>query len=180
MTYINDMDGGKMWYNANGVLHRDNDLPAVERIDGSKYWYTNGKLYRDNNLHVIEKANGGKEWCINNIYHRDNDLPAIITAEGDKYWFVNGKLHRLGGLPAIEYANGINQWYMYDINYAYEQVINYYKILTRFSRSCLRKIRMRRLRHLRWIHGELLCMPVKGNFPGGQDYHKMVGYFMSM
>jgi hypothetical protein len=26
---------------------------------------------------------------------------------------------------------------------------------------------MRKLRRLRWIHGELLCMPPKGSYPGG-------------
>jgi hypothetical protein len=57
---------------------------------------------------------------------------------------------------------------------------NYYIILTRFGRYCLRKIRMRRLRRLRWIHGELLCMHTKGSYPGGLDYHEMVSYFMSM
>jgi hypothetical protein len=62
----------------------------------------------------------------------------------------------------------------------YEQVCNYYKILSRFGRYCLKNIRMNRLRRLRWIHGELLCMPPKGSYLGGQDYHRMVSYFMSM
>jgi hypothetical protein len=39
---------------------------------------------------------------------------------------------------------------------------------------------MKRLKRVKLIHGELLCMPVKGSYPGGQDYHKMVSYFMSM
>jgi hypothetical protein len=62
----------------------------------------------------------------------------------------------------------------------YEKICKHYKILTRFGRYCLKKIRMKRLRRVKWIHGELLCMPSKGNYPGGQDYHKMVSYFMSM
>jgi hypothetical protein len=89
-------------------------------------------------------------------------------------------LHRLGGLPAIEYASGNKLWYIYNENYTYDQILNYYKTLKKFGRYCLRKIRMRKLRRLRWIYGELLCMPSKGGYPGGQDYHKMISYFMNM
>jgi hypothetical protein len=83
-------------------------------------------------------------------------------------------------LPAIEYNNGDKEWWINDEKCTYKQVCNYYKILTRFGRYCLKKIRMNRLRKLRWIHGELLCMPPKGSYPGGKDYHQMVSYFMSM
>jgi hypothetical protein len=151
-----DRYGNKTWYNENGELHRDNDLPAVEFINGDTEWYANGKL------------------------HRLNNLPAIENVNGDKLWNENGKCHHLGGLPAIEYANGRKEWYIYGHNYSYKQVINSYKILKRFGRYCLRKIRMKRLKRVSWIHGELLCMPSKRNYPGGQDYHKMVSYFMSM
>jgi hypothetical protein len=89
-------------------------------------------------------------------------------------------LHRLGGLAAIEHNDGRKLWYIYGKQYTYDEVINYYKILKNFFRYCLKKIRIRRLGRLRWIHGELLCMPLKGSYPGGQDYHKMVSYFMSM
>jgi hypothetical protein len=141
----------------NGKLHRDNDLPAIEDAYGDKLWYINGKLHRDNGLPAVEYSNGSKEWC------------------------VNGKLHRLGGLPAREYANGtVKEWYIYNKKYTYLQVCKQYKILKGFGRYCLKKIRMNRLRKLRRIHGELLCMPVKGSYPGGRDYHKMVSYFMSM
>jgi hypothetical protein len=81
------------------------------------------------------------------------------------------KRHLLRGFSAAE----VNYRGIYR-----KQVINYYKILTRFGRYCLRKIQMKRLKYLRWIRGELLCMPLKSNYPGGRDYHKMVSYFMSM
>jgi hypothetical protein len=145
-----------------------------------------GKVYKakngneNKNLYFFQRNNGDHEWYKGTKLHRDGNLPAIVTINGDKYWYVNGKLHRLSSLPAIERANGIKHWYIYGIKYTYEQVCNYYKTLTIFGRYCLKKIRMRRLRRLRWIHGELLCMPPKGSYPGGQDYHKMVSYFMSM
>ena len=141
--------------------------------------YVNGKHHHNNGLCNVEYENGDKYWRLNGKLHRDNDLPAVEDADGDGEWFVNGTRHRLGGLPAIHF-NKEKYYYIYGNQYSYEQVYNYYKILTRFGRYCLRKIRIRRLRKLRWIHGELLCMPPKGNFQGGQDYHQMVSYFMSM
>jgi hypothetical protein len=124
---------------------------------------------------------GNKTWYnTSGELHRDNDLPAVENANGSKSWYVNGELHRLGGLPAVEYANGDKEWHIYGKKYTYEKVCNYYKILKGFGRYCLKKIRMNRLRRLRWIHGELLCMPIKGNYPGGLDYHQMVSYFMNL
>jgi hypothetical protein len=195
-------DGEKHWY-YKGKLHRDNDLPAIKYANGIKKWYINGKLHRNNDLPAMKCTNGEKHWYYNGKLHRNNDLPAIITNnidieyEADEYriyhpyhpinenitkkeWYINRKRHRLGGLPAIENINGDKEWYIYDKQFTYEQVINYYHTLTRFGRYCLRKIRINRLRRLKWIHGELLCMPIKGSYPGGQDYHKMVSYFMSM
>jgi hypothetical protein len=146
--------GNVRWYNAYRELHRGNDLPAIEDADGRKEWYING------------------------LRHRDNDLPAIECANGDKLWYENGKSHRLGGLSACKYTNGDkSSCWIYGEYYTYSDICNYYKILKRFGRYCLRKIRMRKVR---WIHGELLCMPSKGNYPGGQDYHQTVSYFMSL
>jgi hypothetical protein len=138
------------------------------------------KCHRDNDLPAIESANGDKEWYVNGKLHRGNDLPAIELAYGGKAWYVNGQLHRDNGLAAIEYADGSKQWWIYHKQYTYKQVCNYYKILKGFGRYCLKKIRIRRLRKMRWIHGELLCMPPRGSYPGGKDYHKAVSYFMNM
>jgi hypothetical protein len=149
-------------------------------INLNKHWYVNGKHHRDNDLPAIEYENGSKEWYVNGIHHRDNGLPAIEYSIGIKFWYVNGKVHRLGGLAAIELANGNKSWYIYNKQYTYEQVISYYKILTKFGRYCLKKIRLRRLKRIKCIHNELLCMPLKGSYPGGQDYHQIISYFMSM
>ena len=61
---INDK-GSKIWRNSKGQFHRDNDLPAVVRIDGTCAWFQN------------------------NQYHRDNDLPAIIYPGGTCSWYEN-------------------------------------------------------------------------------------------
>jgi hypothetical protein len=172
-------EGNKFWI-VNGKIQRNNDLPAVEWFNGDKWWFVNGERQCDNDLPAIENANGDKYWYVNRKLHRDHDLPAIEKSDGDKYWYVNGQIHRLGGSYAIEYADGNKQWLIHNKHYTLDQVCNYYKILKRFGRYCLRKIRMRQLRHSRWINVELLCMPSKGSYPGGQDYHQMVSYFMSM
>jgi hypothetical protein len=171
-------DGEKHWYQ-NGKRHRDGDLPAIEDT-GGKVWYLNDKIHRDSDLPAIEFSNGTKEWYRNGKFHRDGDLPAIIGAHGTKQWYQNDKIHREGIKPAVEFLNGSKLWYKHDKFYTREQIINYYSQLAYFGRLCLRKIRINRLRRVRWIHGELLCKPPRGNFLGGQDYHKMVSYFTKM
>ena len=35
-------NGNTFWYNEKDQLHRDNDLPAIECANGTKYWWVNG------------------------------------------------------------------------------------------------------------------------------------------
>ena len=83
-------NGNKFWFK-NGIIHRDNDLPAVEFAIGTKEWYKNGKIHRDNDLPAVEFLNGDKYWFQNGNFHRDNDLPAIVCENGYKDWFKNGR-----------------------------------------------------------------------------------------
>jgi hypothetical protein len=78
------------------------------------------------------------------LHTGNDDFSPIIWKNGNKGWYANGKHHRLGGFPAYEYYDGTKAWYIYGKRYTYEQVINSYKILTRFGRYCLKKIRMRK------------------------------------
>ena len=55
-----DKYGNKLWYNSKGKLHRENDLPAIEWLNGDKEWYLNGKLHRENDLPAVEWFNGDK------------------------------------------------------------------------------------------------------------------------
>jgi hypothetical protein len=82
--------GTKEWYK-DGVLHRDNDLPAIEYSSGTKKWYKDGVLHRDNDLPAIEYSDGTKEWYKDGVLHRDNDLPAIEHSSGTKKWYKDGK-----------------------------------------------------------------------------------------
>ena len=82
----------ELWYNKNGLKHRDNDLPAVIYSNGSKGWYING------------------------LMHRENDLPAMI-GNGEEYWYKNGKMHRDNDLPALIRENGTRLYFKYGIRY---------------------------------------------------------------
>jgi hypothetical protein len=171
-----DKYGIKRWYHKD-KLHRNGDLPAIEFTNGTKHWYQNGELHREGDRPAIEGEDGDKYWYWCGKRHRGGDRPAAEYDDGDKHWYQNGKLHRNGDRPAIEYADGSKEWYKYNIHYTRELLITYYLLLARFGRYCLKKIRVSKLKQLRWIHGELLCKPPRGNFPGGKDYHKMVDYF---
>lgn len=70
-----------------GILHRDNDLPAIVYPNGSAKWFKEHKL------------------------HRDNDQPAIVFEDGSQFWFTDGKKTRSNGLPAVLWADGdVEYW----------------------------------------------------------------------
>jgi hypothetical protein len=104
-----DSDGNKWWYK-DGVLHRDDDLPAFERSDGSKSWWHNGKRHRDGDRPAVECPNGLKYWYEHGKLHRAGDLPAIEWSDGSKEWYNNDKRHRVGG-PALMIHRGPTSWY---------------------------------------------------------------------
>ena len=54
----------KIWRNANGQRHRDGDLPAMIRTDGSVFYYKDGNLHRDDNLPAVICANGRVEYWV--------------------------------------------------------------------------------------------------------------------
>jgi hypothetical protein len=82
-------EGNKRW-RLNGKLHRL-DGPAVEDIDGFRSWWINGILHRDNDLPAVEWADGHKEWWINGKLHRESG-PAIDMGGWGKTWWINGKM----------------------------------------------------------------------------------------
>ena len=84
MNPIIDQFGTQRWYNSDGLLHRDNDLPAVIKANGYQEWRINGALHRDNDKPAIIYPDSSQEWYINGKRHRDNDLPAVI-ADGHNF-----------------------------------------------------------------------------------------------
>ena len=134
-------EGSDILYFKDYKLHRDNDLPAIIRANGTKMWYYEGKKHRENNLPAIIDGDSMEwyyedklhrydndqpavminrpkhgafryEWFKNGLLHRDNDLPAIIDHIGNKEWYYNGVLHRDNDLPAVITYNGYKAWYV--------------------------------------------------------------------
>ena len=61
--FIKVFSNERKFYHLNNqdTLHRENDLPAVERPNGTKEWWLNGDLHREKGP-AIEFFNGKKEW----------------------------------------------------------------------------------------------------------------------
>jgi hypothetical protein len=113
------------WYDADGNLHRDGDLPAVVRADGRQEWYHHGRLHRGLDLPAVVWPNNKLEWWQNGRRHRDGDQPAMVLPNGvddilappswnskAMFWFRDGKLHRGGGLPAVVWEDGRHEWWV--------------------------------------------------------------------
>ncbi len=104
---------GTQEWRQHGVRHRDNDLPATIYVDGSREWRRYGKIHRDNDLPAVIYADGRQCWYYHGELHRDNDLPAIICTNGTRKWYQHGKRHRDNNLPAVIYTSGTQEWYQY-------------------------------------------------------------------
>jgi hypothetical protein len=57
-------DGGRVWHDRNGNLHRLHGEPAAIYADGTKKWAIAGKFCRPDGLPAIEWSNGRKEWYV--------------------------------------------------------------------------------------------------------------------
>jgi hypothetical protein len=79
-----------MWRDADGRLHRDNDLPAIVFPDGGRWWYQHGKLHRDGDLPAAVDDDGPQVWYQHGRLHRSHDLPAVVWADGRQEWWVDG------------------------------------------------------------------------------------------
>lgn len=116
----------KRWYK-DDVLHREDDLPAIELNNGAKQWWMNGERHRKDG-HAIEYENGDKEWWIGGKRHRE-DGPAVeyihnTNAGKHKEWWIDGKRHREDG-PAVENSDGTKQWFINRKELSEEQFNHY-------------------------------------------------------
>jgi len=83
----------------------------VEVYDNETVWRLDGKLHREGDLPAVERSEGHKEWWLNGKLHRENNKPAKILSNGSKLWFVNGRLHRTNG-AAIEWDRWGREWFI--------------------------------------------------------------------
>lgn len=98
-------------YFSEGLLHRDDDLPAIEHSDGTKEWFFKGERHRGGGKPAIVRADGTKIYYKHNKHHRSGDLPAFEWANGTKEWWVDGIRHRDNGQPALIRHDGIETLY---------------------------------------------------------------------
>jgi hypothetical protein len=120
---------GDIFYLKNKQLHREDNLPAVYRIN-QKYiaYYYNGMLHRDPDIgpaEIIYEADTKQEsWYKHGKLHRNNDLPAVRIIKYDSMdkktnkwlyetiigesWYQDGELHRsIDGYTKNDYTNYI-------------------------------------------------------------------------
>jgi hypothetical protein len=80
-TDLEDAAGLKMWTVAlpeapEGIaIHRDYDLPAVIRFDGTKWWYHEGFLHREGGKPAVIHADGSAEYWLNGVRVNSDGSP---------------------------------------------------------------------------------------------------------
>ena len=106
--------GKQEWYDREGRLHRDFDLPAQIQGQLVQKWYQHGQLHRLGDKPAVSHHELFQEWWVHGQRHRGGNLPAIDHNNKQREWWFNGQLHRDGNLdlPAIEHADGGLEWYI--------------------------------------------------------------------
>lgn len=120
---VHEDDDGSITWRKNGLLHRENDLPAVIRPDGTRMWYRRGMRHRTHNdlpavilpdgsqLWFREDKSYCQHWCKNGKRHRDDDRPAVVWENMAHEWYQNGERHRDGDRPAVIRVDGTQEWW---------------------------------------------------------------------
>ena len=104
-------------YMRDGVLHRDDDLPAVMYKDGSCEWWVHGKRLRRNPHDPTEIRTFWHKTLTTRIWHDINgkfhriDNPAIERFDGTKEWWLHGERRREHRLPTVETSTGWKMWH---------------------------------------------------------------------
>jgi hypothetical protein len=123
-----DKHGTQKWFDAEGKLHRDGDLPAIvyQRSSGATstfgvcgQWFRHGLLHREGGKPAVVDSNDveSAEWWVNGVRHRDGDEPAMVQMAGQyRVWYKEGKIHREGDEPAIiDETVDYRAWYKHGV-----------------------------------------------------------------
>lgn len=114
-------DGNEKIWHYWGVIHRDDDKPAIifKEYEDDYYrlymkWFINGVAHRDNDepayKYILSNDYFGKiyidKWYKNGIVHRDNDKPAQVISNKHgipliEIWYKNGIINRDNDEAAI-------------------------------------------------------------------------------
>ena len=106
--------GVTRWWFLDGKLHREHDLPALIRDNGTLVWYQYGQMHREHDKPALINFDGTRRWCQWGQLHRDHDRPAMVYTNGTRSWQQHGKLHREHDRPAVIYPSGSYHWYQHD------------------------------------------------------------------
>lgn len=91
------------WYDSDGRLHRDGDLPAeIDHRGHMKRWYTHGVLTK-----VLTFVGLLYHYDKDGKIHREGDLPAVYDEsdeDGIKQWYRHGKMYR-------HQLMGVEKWF---------------------------------------------------------------------
>jgi hypothetical protein len=104
-------DGTQQWLDVEGLLHRDNDLPAIIKPDGTHEWFSHGMRHRNDGQPAIMCGDGTQIWYVYDNLHRSGDLPAVILSDGTNEWFIDGLRHRDSYKPAVIYPTGVEEYW---------------------------------------------------------------------
>lgn len=98
-------------YRFDGVLHREDDLPAIDFFNGTKKYFIHGLLSRGGGEPAIIYNYGRMEYYLNGVKHRDGDLPTTIFPNGTQKYSLNGMVGREGDKPAIVRGDGTLEYF---------------------------------------------------------------------
>lgn len=66
--------GEILWVNVDGLLHRDNDKPAIISATGRQEYRKNGLLHRGDDLPAVIRPSGKHSWYVDGTWIRNNIL----------------------------------------------------------------------------------------------------------
>ena len=102
IEHINEDDGDiLMWYR-DGKWHRDGDLPASIKADGTRQWAKYNMLSRDNGLPAVEWADGTVEYWLDGMY---SDKPIPCRCRKSKCAHITHKKKKAGKWQKINTSN---------------------------------------------------------------------------
>lgn len=164
-----DEHGTKYWEVRGGtLLHRGDDLPAVEYENCRRVWFRYNLLHRDHDRPAVINENCDQEWYMNDMRTRGNDKPAIVCNNGHRQWWINNERHREYG-PAVIFADGRVQFFLFDLRLTERM----HRRMVDLPRRWRRRRLWRSLAMSRRFRRCLLAMPtghISKHFPGGLDF----------
>lgn len=93
------------------VPHREKDLPAVIKPDGTLEWYSKGVPWRQDPMlpHRVSSC-GTQTWLNKDLKPHRVGLPAILEADGTERWMRDGVYYREDDGPHIVTKQGVAMW----------------------------------------------------------------------